>query len=197
MESKLQLGFIRSKCVYSVFTKTENEGFVAVLVYADDIMIDSSNKKLIEKFKSCLQNHFKLKDLGTLQYFLGLEVARSGKGIAISQRKFVSEFLEEYGLLAAKPSSVLFEVNAKLMHFTEDLLSNPTIYRQLIGKLMYVQLTRPNIPYSVHVLSQFMDKPTQTHLNAAYKILKYLKNAPRIRLVLSCKFRIKVNCILK
>lgn len=81
-------------------------------------------------------------------------------------------------MLHAKPSSILFEVNMKMLHSVENLLLDPIIYRQLIGKLMYIQLTRLYIVYSVCILFHFMDKPSQAHLNVACKVLKYLKNAP-------------------
>ncbi|XP_021595149.1 uncharacterized mitochondrial protein AtMg00240-like [Manihot esculenta] len=85
--------------------------------------------------------------------------------------------LEEYGKLGAKPSSVPMEVNIKIKHTTEDVISDPIVYKQLIGKVMYIALTRPDIAYSIHVLSQFMDKSSQTHMKAGYKVLNYLKNA--------------------
>ncbi|KAF2300329.1 hypothetical protein GH714_012046 [Hevea brasiliensis] len=95
------------------------------------------------------------------------KIARSSKGIVISQRKFVLEMLKEYGLLGSKRSSVPVEVNLKMVHGDENLLANPTCYRQLIGKLMYITLARPDISYGVQVLSQFMDKPTEVRMVAA------------------------------
>lgn len=85
----------------------------------------------------------------------------------VAQRKFVLEMLEEYGMFGAKPSSIPMEVNVKLVHTEDGLLTNHKNYRRIVGKLMYVTLTRPNIVYSIHVLSQFMDKLAQIHLEAA------------------------------
>ncbi|KAF2292080.1 hypothetical protein GH714_008664 [Hevea brasiliensis] len=149
------------------------------------IIIGSTSKLLIDQLKVTLSSYFKLKDLGNLQYFLSLEIARSSKGIVISQRKFVLEMLEEYGLLGSKPSSIPVAVNLKMVHSDENLLANPTCYRQLIGKLMYITLTRPYISYGVQMLTQFMDKPIEVHMVAANKILKYLKNSPGQGLFLS------------
>lgn len=84
------------------------------------------------------------------------------------------------------------EVSLKLKHTEEDLLANRSTYMQLIGKLMYVALTKPGIAYSVHELSQFMDKLAQIHLDAAFKVLRYLKNAPDQGLFLSTKFKLKL-----
>lgn len=96
----------------------------------------------------------------------------------ISHRKFVLELLEEYDILGSKPITFLVEINAKLTHVDPELLTDPIVYRKTVGKLMYITLTRPNISYGVHISLQFLDKPAQIHLDAAFKILKYLKNAP-------------------
>lgn len=101
--------------------------------------------------------------------------------------------LEEFGVLGAKPSSVPMKVNTKLKHEDNDLLNDPSIYKQLIGKLMYIVLTRPDIAYGVHVLSQFMDRPTQSHLNATYKVLRYLKGTPSQGLFLSSSLELKIT----
>lgn len=93
----------------------------------------------------------------------------------ISQRKYVLELLEEYDMLGSKPSTIPVEVNSNLTLMTKDSLVDPTIFKQIIGRLMYVTLTRPDIAYTMHILSQFMEKLAQMHLKAAYKVLKYLK----------------------
>lgn len=93
----------------------------------------------------------------------------------ISQRKYVLELLEEYDMLGSKPSTIPVEVNSNLTQMTKDSLVDPTIFKQIIGRLMYVTLTRPDIAYTMHILSQFMEKLAQMHLKAAYKVLKYLK----------------------
>lgn len=138
--SLIQEGFILSKSDYSLFTKHTEVGFIAVLVYVD--IIESSNKQLIEHFKTHLSSHFKLKDLGSIQYFLGLEVVRLAKRVVISQRKFILEMLEEYGMLGAKASSIPMKVNIKLKHKTETELSEPTIYRQRQVNVYYIDKAR-------------------------------------------------------
>lgn len=82
-----------------------------------------------------------MKDLDSLHYFWDIEVARSTKDIVISQRKFILDMFEEYGLLGAKPYSILMEANLKMGYTNENVLPNPTLYRQMLGKLMYITLT--------------------------------------------------------
>lgn len=93
-----------------------------------------------------------MKNLGSLHYFLDLEVARSTKDIIVSQRKFILEMLEKYGLLGAKPYSIPMEVNLKIGYTNENVFPNPTLYREMVGKLMYITLTDQALD-SVHVLS--------------------------------------------
>ncbi|XP_017978303.1 PREDICTED: uncharacterized mitochondrial protein AtMg00810-like [Theobroma cacao] len=175
----IQYGFIQSNADHSLFTmKTNNGEFIALLLYVDDIVVGSSSKQAADDVKLFLSSHFKLKDLGTVKYFLGLEIARSPEGISISQRKYTLDLLEEHGLLGAKPVSTPIDYNQKLVKAQdEEKLINSTNYRQLVGKLLYLTFSRLDIAYAVQVLSQFMDKPSLEHMNVAHRVLKYLKGS--------------------
>ena len=110
----LKHGFKQSKSDYSLFTKKYDQTFIALLVYIDDILTASNNVQAVEDLKSSLNHDFKLKDLGTLKYFLGLEVARSEKGISLCQIKYAIEVLKDAGMTGCKPSKVPMEQNLKL-----------------------------------------------------------------------------------
>ena len=102
-------------------------------------------------------------------------MARTIKGVSLRQRKFTLELLSHTGLLACKPSNVPMEQSVRLSSSNGDGVSDHSLYRRLVGKLLYLTLTRPDKSFSVHKLSQFMSAPKMPHLQAAYKILKYLK----------------------
>lgn len=102
----ITLGFTQSKADYSLFTRVKGSSYIALLVYVDDIAIASNDSAAVSEFTSLLNDQFRLKDLGSLKYFLGLEIARSDKGISVCQRKYALEILQDCGLLASKP--VLF-----------------------------------------------------------------------------------------
>lgn len=115
-----------------------------------------------------------------MKYFLGLEFARSSSGIYLHQRKYCLDIISDTGLLASKPSSIPMEQNHNLQSSTSTELSvkDISIYRRLVGRLIYLTISRPELSYPVHILAQFIAKPKHDHLQAAYKVVRYLKNAP-------------------
>ena len=174
----LSLGFHQSKSDYSLFLKGTSTDFIALLVYVDDVIIASSNLDAIQNVKQFLHSKFTIKDLGVLKYFLGLEVARSSKGISLSQRKYAIDLLDEANFLHCKPVSTPINPAIKLTASDSPGLPDPSVYRRLVGKLLYLTLTRPDITYAVQQLSQFVHQPTELHLKAAHRLLRYIKQAP-------------------
>ncbi|GKB52403.1 ribonuclease H-like domain-containing protein, partial [Tanacetum coccineum] len=138
----------KSKSDYSLFTKSFGDVFIALLVYVDDIIITGNNLTKIEKFKQFLKTKFMIKDLGKLKYFLGIKVLDTLKGICLNQKKYCLELIDEFGLLAGKPSNLPMQSNISLTSEpsdTDPLLDNVTEYQKLIGNLIYLTTTRPDI----------------------------------------------------
>ncbi|KAM2063841.1 hypothetical protein PS1_027402 [Malus domestica] len=186
-------GFKQSWSDYSMFVRSHQGIFTVLLVYVDDVILVGNSLDDIMRTKSFLSSHFKLKDMGQLKYFLGLEVARSKHGIALSQRKYALEILEDTGFLGAKPSRFPVDQNITLTQEGGRLLEDASQYRRLVGRLIYLTITRPDLVYAVHKLSQFMDKPRQPHLDAAHKVLRYLKQTPGQGIFLPSKGSLKLR----
>nr|KYP66808.1 Retrovirus-related Pol polyprotein from transposon TNT 1-94 [Cajanus cajan] len=169
-------GFKQSKFDYTLFTKGSNSTFIAILVYVDDIVIAIPSNIEIEFAKIMLHHHFKLKDLGDLKFFLGLELSKSQAGIFMCQRHYTMSILEDCGMLACKPSAIPMEENLKLHTDSGSPLADPGSYRRLVERLLYLTISRPDIYYIVHKLSQFVANPHFEHMNAAHMLLRYLKH---------------------
>jgi hypothetical protein len=168
--------FLQSKADYSLFIKRDGISLTILLIYVDDILITGNNIESIKGLKQFLHTRFRIKDLGDLKLFLGIEIARSKKGIYISQRKYALEIIKDSGYLGAKLVEFLME-ECRLSN-TGELLKDPCIYQRLVGQLIYLTITRPDITYSVHILSRFMHEPRQPHMVAALRVVRYLKSAP-------------------
>ncbi|KAF5468111.1 hypothetical protein F2P56_012291 [Juglans regia] len=189
----VELGFVQSKSDYSLFTKKTDDYFVALLVYVDDILLANSDLSVVQNIKQSLSTFFKLKDLGPVKYFLGMEIARSKKGISICQRKYALELIADVGLLASKPVNFPMDSHCRLSKSDEKLLEDTTAYRRLIGKLLYLTHTRPDITCSVHYLSQFLESPRVRHMQAALRIVRYVKMAPGQGIFLSTSSRVHLK----
>ncbi|XP_050919492.1 uncharacterized mitochondrial protein AtMg00810-like [Lathyrus oleraceus] len=183
---------VPSQADHSLYVKSTKDTFTSILVYVDDIVLTKNSLHEIHHVKHILDDKFRIKDLGQLRFFLGFEIARSSKGIFMNQRKYTLELLEDTGFLAAKPSSIPFDPNLKLSPTDGELLPDPTSYRRLIGRLIYLTNTRPDISFAVQHLSQFVSKPLVPHYQAATKILRFLKSSPAKGIFLSASSPLKL-----
>ncbi|KAE8721931.1 pentatricopeptide repeat-containing protein [Hibiscus syriacus] len=157
--------------------------FAKAMTQNDDMIITGSDIEEIEKLKMNLAKEFETKDLGSMRYFLGMEVARSEEGLVINQRKYVLDLLAETGMLDCKPVETPMEPGLK---FCKERTGNPVnkeSYQRLVGKLIYLSLTRPDIAYSVSIVSQHMSDPREEHLEAVNRILRFLKFTPGAGLI--------------
>ncbi|RVW28219.1 Retrovirus-related Pol polyprotein from transposon RE1 [Vitis vinifera] len=146
----LKLGYKQGQADHTLFVKKSHAGKMAILiVYVDDIILSGNDMEELQKLKKYLSEEFEVKDLGNLKYFLGMEVARSRKGIVVSQRKYILDLLKETGMLGCKPIDTPMDSQKKL-----------------------------GIEKEMSAVSQFMHSPTEEHMEAVYRILRYLKMTP-------------------
>lgn len=157
-EALQSFGYSQSKVDYSLFTKLR--GFIAILIYVDDLLIAGNNQQENENLK--LPKNLKMKE--------GFQLSKSGILISQNQLDVI------VGMTKARPLHSPMDTHVKLTPTTGDLLSNADTYQ--IGKLLYLTITRPDISFSVQVLAQFMQSPTTAHLQAAKRVVGYLLSSP-------------------
>ena len=137
----------------ALFLRRTDKGTILLLLYVDDIIITGDDLSGIQELKVFLSRQFEMKDLGHLRYFLGLEITHSTDGLYITQVKYASELLSQAGLTDSKTVDTPVELNAHLTPTGEKPLSNPSHYRCLVGNLVYLTITHPDISYAVHQVS--------------------------------------------
>ncbi|RVW87243.1 Retrovirus-related Pol polyprotein from transposon RE1 [Vitis vinifera] len=175
----LKLGYKQGQTDHTLFVKKSHAGKMAILiVYVDDIILSGNDMEELQNLKKYLSEEFEVKDLGNLKYFLGMEVARSRKGIIVSQRKYILNLLKETGMLGCKPIDIPMDSQKKLGIEKESTPVDRGRYQRLVGRLIYLSHTRPDIGFAVSAVSQFMHSPTEEHMEAVYRILRYLKMTP-------------------
>ncbi|KAJ9705826.1 hypothetical protein PVL29_003772 [Vitis rotundifolia] len=152
----LAAGFSASCCDTSLFIRTSSFITLYLLVYVDDIIITGSSDSLIQQFIASLSHRFSLKDLGPLYFFLGVEASRTSSGIYLSQRKYIRDLLVKTTMDEAKAISTPMSSTETLLLHDGYLACDATEYRQVLGSLQYLSLTRPNVSFVVNKLSQYM-----------------------------------------
>ena len=177
-DALLRFGFIQSYKDYSLFSYARGNIELRVLIYVDDLLICGNEAYMLQKFKEYLSRCFSMKDLEKLKYFLGIEVSRGPEGIFLTQRKYTLDIIAETGNLGCRPAATPIEQNYGLSTVVSLLLDDPKKYRRLLGRLIYLLNTRPELCYAVHILSQFMKAPKIAHWEAALRMVQYLKGSP-------------------
>ncbi|KAJ0938845.1 putative RNA-directed DNA polymerase [Helianthus annuus] len=168
-------GFKQSNSDHTLFIKQRGRLVTCLIVYVDDMIITRNDKEEMTKLKESLFREFEMKDLGRLKYFLGIEVLRSKRGIFIFQKKYILDMLAETGMIDCKPADTPMMVNHKLQMEEGAKLVEKERYQRLVGKLIYMSHTRPDIAYAVSVVSQFMHQPQIAYMEAVCRIVRYLK----------------------
>jgi hypothetical protein len=174
-----RFGYRQCNADHTLFFKKKDGKMTVLIVYVDDMVLTGDDPSEIEDLKKHLATKFEMKDLGELKYFLGIEVARSKQGISLSQRKYTLDLLAEVGMLDCKPVDTPIEANHKLGLAEEDEeMADRGEYQRMVGRLIYLSHTRPDIAYAISIVSQFMHAPSKRHMAAVTRILKYLKGTP-------------------
>ncbi|WJZ92889.1 hypothetical protein VitviT2T_011862 [Vitis vinifera] len=177
----IQLGFRRSENEATLYLKQNDDGLqLVVSLYVDDMLVTGSNVKLLADFKMEMQDVFEMSDLGTMNYFLGMEIYQCSWGIFISQRKYAMDILKKFKLESCKEVATPLAQNEKISKNDGEKLEEPSAYRSLVGSLLYLTVTRPDLMFPASLLSRFMSSPSNVHMGVAKRVLKYVKGTTNL-----------------
>eukprot|EP01018_Ginkgo_biloba_P000406 Gb_07443 [translate_table: standard] len=151
----LKNGFSRRNSEPALYIKHDSSEILIVCIYVDDLIYTGNNKNLMKKFQAAMTQEFEMTDLGHMHYFLGIEVQQHFEGIFISQAKYVADLLEKFRMKTCKAVATPLALGEKLTKEDASSKVNATLYRSLVGSLMYLTTTRPDIMYAMNLVSRF------------------------------------------
>ncbi|KAJ9560810.1 hypothetical protein OSB04_005970 [Centaurea solstitialis] len=169
------LDFKKCTLEQAVYTRISKDSMLLVGIYVDDLIVTGSSKEDLQKFKSQMEEKFEMSDLGLLAYYLGIEVTQTGGGISIKQSGYANKILTKARMLDCNETKIPMDPGTKLIKTEGGELVDATKYRSLIGCLRYLLHTRPDLSYSVGLLSRFMQEPKEQHMKAIRQVLRYIK----------------------
>ena len=196
-DSLKSLNFTQSQAEPCIFIRRSSEGHVSIIaLYVDDLIIVATTETEMNEIKASLRQNFKMTDMGSLHFCLRVHVEQSTDMIKLSQKQYIQKLLKKYGLDDANPVSTPMDLNVRLVADDgSSKLTDKIRYQSMVGNLLYVAVaTRPDISQAVGVVSKFNSAPTEAHLNAVKRILRYLKGTLDLSLqykyIESCEFEV-------
>ena len=169
-----EYGFKRGSAGTTLFIRKDKNSFVIAQIYVDDIVFGATNDSLAHSFADEMKAMFKMSMVGELTYFLGLQVKQTDLGIYINQAKYARNLVKRFGLDNAAHAKSPMAANAKLTNDPSGESVDVTLYRSMIGCLLNLTASRPDIAFSVGVCSRFQSNPKVSHLNAVKRIIRYV-----------------------
>ncbi|GJW61604.1 putative ribonuclease H-like domain-containing protein [Tanacetum coccineum] len=178
----LDNGFQRGKIDKTLFIKMDKGDILLVQVYVDDIIFGSIKKSLCTDFEKIMHKKFQMSSMGELTFFLGLQVKQMEDVIFISQDKYVTEILKKFGFSDVKTASTPIETHKPLLKEADGEDVDEHMYRSMIGSLMYLTSSRPDIMFAVCACARFQVNPKSSHLHTVKRIFRYLKGQHKLGL---------------
>ncbi|GJR34602.1 putative ribonuclease H-like domain-containing protein [Tanacetum coccineum] len=172
----------RGKIDKTLFIRRDKGDILLVQVYVDDIIFGSTKKSLCTEFEKMMHKKFQMSSMGELTFFLGLQVKQKEDGIFISQDKYVTEILKKFGFTDVKTASTPMETQKPLLKDEDGEEVDVYLYRSMIGSLMYLTSSRPDIMFVVCACARYQVNPKVSHLHAVKRIFRYLKGQPKLGL---------------
>eukprot|EP00253_Pinus_taeda_P004710 PITA_04710 len=164
----------------TVYIKEKDGKLLIVVLYVDDVIFTGNDVYLIENFKTVMKEEFEMTDMGLLRYFLGIEIDQNENGIFIFQAKYVNEVLGRFNMQECKAAITPTVMGLKLSKEDSSKDFDPSLYKSIVGRLMYLTATRPDIMFDVSLISRFMERPKEAHWQASKFFLRYVKGTKRL-----------------
>ena len=181
-EFLIENGFVRGVIDKTLFSKSHKGDMILVQVYVDDIIFGSTNDNLCKRFAKLMQSKYEMSMMGELKFFLGLQVDQRSDGIFICQSKYIKELLKKYHMEDSASAKTPSSTAVKLGACENSIKVDVTSYRGMIGSLLYLTASRPDIMYATCLCARFQADPRDLHLVAVKRILRYLKGTPNLGL---------------
>src|SRR5579859_2939724 len=178
----LSKGFKMGKVDTTLFTKKIGNDLFVMQIYVDDIIFGSTNQDFCEEFGKMMASEFEMSMIGELSYFLGLQIKQMKNGTFVSQGKYIKDKIKKFGLEDAKPMSTPMGTSGSLEIDEKGNMVDQKLYRSMIGSLIYVTTSRPDVMFSVCMCARYQSSPRESHLKATKRILRYLKSTQDVGL---------------
>jgi Reverse transcriptase (RNA-dependent DNA polymerase). len=169
-----ELGFDQNKHEHAMYRHNNGSSAMLIGVYVDDLVITGPSTRAIEQFKEEMKAKFQMSDLGLLSFYLGIEVKQGEDGISLNQGRYAQRIVESAGLKDCNPCATPMEERLKLSRDSTAPSVDATEYRRLVGSLRYLVHTLPDLAFAVGFVSRFMERPTEEHMVAVKRILRYV-----------------------
>ncbi|GJY32725.1 retrovirus-related pol polyprotein from transposon TNT 1-94 [Tanacetum coccineum] len=166
----------------TLFTKKKSSNLIIVQIYVDDIIFGLTCQDMCDEFAKIMHDEFEMSMMGELNFFLGLQIKQMEDGIFFNQSKYIKEMLKKFGLEDSKPMKTPMSSDTKLTKDEECESVDSTKYRGMIGSLLYLTASRPDIMFSVCLCARFQEAPKTSHLEAVKRIFRYIKGTTHLGL---------------
>lgn len=171
----LEFGFLCNTGDPSLFVYLKGKDVMFLLLYVDDMVLTGNNQELLKQLLNSLKQQFRMKDMGPLSYFLGIQAQFTPTGLFLNQAKYATDLLQAAGMLDCAPMPTPLPLQLDRVPHQDETFSNPTYFRSLAGKLQYLTLTRPDIQFAVNIVCQKIHIPSVSDFNLLKWILRYVK----------------------
>jgi len=178
----LKNGFEMGKADSTLFAHKVDKDIFICQIYVDDIIFGSTDQKFCEEFSRIMTKRFEMSMMGELKFFLGFQIKQMKEGTFICQTKYLSDMLKKFDMIDAKPIKTPMALNGHLDLNEEGKSVDQKVYRSMIGSLLYLCASRPDIMLSVCMCARFQTNPKECHLTAVKRILRYLVHTPNLGL---------------